>query len=99
MFLPALIFVNLGTSVTGPKLLLWWPLPVNVALNCALGMLMGRAAAPLVGTPKHLRKVFICTAGVGAPLGSCARAPGAATRCTAGRNPPLAVAPPECSSR
>lgn len=66
VFLPALIFVSLGTSVTGSRLLSWWAQMVNVLLDVLLGLGLGALVAPLVRTPQHLHRLFICCAGVGA---------------------------------
>jgi len=66
--MPSLIITSLGTSVTGPKLLSWWPLPVNVFLNLSLGFGLGAATFPFVKLPKHLWSHYVTTAGVGAHL-------------------------------
>lgn len=65
LFLPMLIFVSLVSSVTGPKLLRWWPIPINVALSVGLGMAVGALLAPILNIPRHLRAHYICCAGVG----------------------------------
>lgn len=65
ILLPSLIIVSLSTSVTGPKLLSWWPLPVNVLLNVALGLGLGAATFPFVRLPRHLWAHYVSMAGVG----------------------------------
>lgn len=65
IFLPSLMVVSLGTSVTGPKILSWWPLLVNAFLNLTLGMCLGAASFRFVRLPKHLWSHYVTTAGVG----------------------------------
>ncbi|VAH70162.1 unnamed protein product [Triticum turgidum subsp. durum] len=52
LFLPCLIFVHLGQSVTLHNVLHWWFIPVNVLIATAVGCALGYAVA-LVCRPPH----------------------------------------------
>ncbi|GMN28292.1 hypothetical protein TIFTF001_001975 [Ficus carica] len=51
LFLPCLIFTNLGPSVTLKNLIQWWFIPVNVVLSTAVGCLLGLLVAVICRPP------------------------------------------------
>ncbi|CAI5512615.1 unnamed protein product [Closterium sp. Naga37s-1] len=65
VFLPAIIFVNLGEAISFENLLKWWFIPVNVVLASGLGCLLGMLVAWLTDCPpEFFRLVFVLT-GIG----------------------------------
>ncbi|CAI5981521.1 unnamed protein product [Closterium sp. NIES-65] len=65
VFLPAIIFVNLGEAISFENLLKWWFIPVNVVLASVLGCLLGMLVAWLTDCPpEFFRLVFVLT-GIG----------------------------------
>ncbi|CAI5460324.1 unnamed protein product [Closterium sp. Yama58-4] len=65
VFLPAIIFVNLGEAISFENLLRWWFIPVNVVLASVLGCLLGMLVAWLTDCPpEFFRLVFVLT-GIG----------------------------------
>ncbi|XP_024515185.1 protein PIN-LIKES 6 isoform X2 [Selaginella moellendorffii] len=65
VFLPCLIFTQLGTAVTLEKLLEWWFIPVNVLLSSTLGCLLGLLVALLIKPPPRFFKFTIVMIGIG----------------------------------
>lgn len=41
LFLPCLIFIDLGRSITLENITLWWFIPVNVVISMVLGFVLG----------------------------------------------------------
>ncbi|CAI5475327.1 unnamed protein product [Closterium sp. Yama58-4] len=65
VFLPAIIFVNLGEAISFENLLKWWFIPVNVVLASVLGCVLGMLVAWLTDCPpEFFRLVFVLT-GIG----------------------------------
>lgn len=65
LFLPCLIFTQLGTAVTIRKMLEWWFIPVNVVIANILGCLLGWLVAILVKPPPEFFKLTIVMIGIG----------------------------------
>lgn len=63
LFLPCLIFIHLGETITVRNFLHWWFIPVNVILStfigCILGLLVARICRP---PPEYVRFTVIMTA-------------------------------------
>ncbi|GJP36803.1 hypothetical protein CLOM_g21278 [Closterium sp. NIES-68] len=65
VFLPAIIFVNLGEAISFHNLLQWWFIPVNVVLASLIGCALGMLVAWLTDCPpEFFRLVFVLT-GIG----------------------------------
>lgn len=63
VFLPCLIFTNLGPSITLKNLLLWWFIPVNVVVSTAIGCVLGLLVALICRPPRdYFRFTIIMTA-------------------------------------
>ncbi|KAJ8761274.1 hypothetical protein K2173_001330 [Erythroxylum novogranatense] len=63
LFLPCLIFTNLGPSITLHKIIHWWFIPVNVIISTAIGCFLGWLVALLCRPPKQFfRFTIIVTA-------------------------------------
>lgn len=65
LFLPCLIFSQLGRAVTLQKMLEWWFIPVNIVLASISGSLIGFIVALLVRPPKDYFKFTIVQIGIG----------------------------------
>lgn len=66
IFTPALIFYNIGSTVTPGRLLHWWPLLVNLLLNTAVGLLLGWLVCKVVPqTPAHMTNVVLAATSMG----------------------------------
>lgn len=65
LFLPCLIFTQLGRAVTMQKMLEWWFIPVNIVLASISGSLIGFIVALLVRPPKDYFKFTIVQIGIG----------------------------------
>lgn len=63
LFLPCLIFIHLGETITVENFIDWWFIPVNVlistAVGCALGLLVAGVCRP---PPEFIRLTVIMTA-------------------------------------
>ncbi|KAK4477668.1 hypothetical protein RD792_016913 [Penstemon davidsonii] len=63
LFLPCLIFIHLGESITVKNFLRWWFIPVNVLIStgigCVLGLLVAKICKP---PPEYFRFTIIMTA-------------------------------------
>ncbi|KAI3825090.1 hypothetical protein L1987_06566 [Smallanthus sonchifolius] len=63
LFLPCLIFIDLGQSITLHSLFLWWFIPVNVIISMSLGFLLGVIVVYLCRPPpQFVRFTIIMTA-------------------------------------
>lgn len=63
LFLPCLIFIDLGRSITLHNLALWWFIPVNVLISTVLGFLLGIIVVWLCKPPpQFVRFTIIMTA-------------------------------------
>lgn len=59
LFLPCLIFVHLGESVTLQNVTLWWFIPVNVLVSTAIGCLLGYVVVLLCRPPPQFTRFTI----------------------------------------
>ncbi|KAL6529940.1 Protein PIN-LIKES 2 [Orobanche minor] len=63
LFLPCMIFIHLGETITLKNFFRWWFIPVNVilstAVGCALGLLVAKICRP---PPEYFRFTIIMTA-------------------------------------
>ncbi|XP_078439735.1 auxin efflux carrier family protein [Wolffia australiana] len=83
LFLPCLIFVHLGQSVTLSSALQWWFVPANVLLSTALGCALGYAVFLLCRPPPDFLRFTVIMTGFGntgnlpiAIVGSVCHSPG-----------------------
>lgn len=65
LFLPCIIFVHLGQSITLHHFFLWWFVPVNVILSTALGCALGYAVALLCRPPPRFFRLTVIMTGFG----------------------------------
>jgi len=65
LFLPCLIFTQLGKAVTLAKIIEWWFIPVNVILSSTFGCLLGYAVAFLVKPPPQFFNFTVVMIGIG----------------------------------
>ncbi|EPS61063.1 hypothetical protein M569_13736, partial [Genlisea aurea] len=63
LFLPCLIFIHLGETITLDSVVKWWFIPVNVILSTAVGCLLGLLVAKMCRPPpEFFRFTVIATA-------------------------------------
>ncbi|KAI3462581.1 hypothetical protein Pfo_019244 [Paulownia fortunei] len=63
LFLPCLIFIHLGETITLKNFIRWWFIPVNVILSTAIGVLLGLLVAKICKPPQeYIRFTVIMTA-------------------------------------
>ncbi|KAG0611653.1 hypothetical protein M758_7G155600 [Ceratodon purpureus] len=65
LFLPCLIFTQLGKAVTVEKILEWWFIPVNVILASTFGCCLGYLVAFLVKPPPEFFNFTVIMIGIG----------------------------------
>lgn len=65
LFLPCLIFTQLGRAVTLQKMLEWWFIPMNIVLGSISGSLIGFVVALIIRPPKDYFKFTIVQIGIG----------------------------------
>lgn len=65
LFLPCLIFVHLGESVTLNSVLLWWFVPVNVLISTAIGCALGYIVAIICRPPPQFYRFAVIMTGFG----------------------------------
>jgi predicted permease len=65
LFLPCLIFVHLGESVTLDNVLQWWFIPVNVLLSTAIGCALGYVVALICRPPPQFFRFTVIMTGFG----------------------------------
>ncbi|XP_020251741.1 protein PIN-LIKES 2-like isoform X2 [Asparagus officinalis] len=65
LFLPCLIFVHLGESITLGELLLWWFVPLNVILSTAIGCVLGYIVTLICRPPPQFVRFTIVMTGFG----------------------------------
>ncbi|GLJ50506.1 hypothetical protein SUGI_1076150 [Cryptomeria japonica] len=65
LFLPCLIFTQLGRAVTIQKMLEWWFIPMNIVCGTISGSLIGLGVALFVRPPKEYFKFTIVQIGIG----------------------------------
>ncbi|KAH9563963.1 hypothetical protein CY35_05G151500 [Sphagnum magellanicum] len=65
LFLPCLIFTQLGKAVSVEKILQWWFIPVNIILGAFLGCLIGYVMALIIKPPPQFFNFFVIMIGIG----------------------------------
>ncbi|KAG0449388.1 hypothetical protein HPP92_027341 [Vanilla planifolia] len=65
LFLPCLIFVHLGESITLEEALQWWFVPVNVLISTAIGCALGYVVAVVCRPPPQFFRFTIIMTGFG----------------------------------
>ncbi|KAB5538111.1 hypothetical protein DKX38_015644 [Salix brachista] len=59
LFLPCLIFTELGESITLQNIALWWFIPVNVLVSTVIGCLLGVAVVLICRPPPEFKRFTI----------------------------------------
>ncbi|KAL2499474.1 Auxin efflux carrier family protein [Abeliophyllum distichum] len=63
LFLPCMIFIHLGETITLKNFIRWWFIPVNVLLSTAIGCILGFLVAKICRPPsEYFRFTIIMTA-------------------------------------
>lgn len=63
LFLPCMIFIHLGETITAKNFVRWWFIPVNVLLSTGTGCLLGFLVAKICKPPpEYVRFTIIMTA-------------------------------------
>lgn len=65
LFLPCLIFSELGESITLKKFVEWWFIPVNVLVSTALGCILGYIVVAICRPPPRFNRFTIIMTGFG----------------------------------
>lgn len=65
LFLPCLIFVHLGQSITFKEALEWWFIPVNVLISTAIGCTLGYIVAVVCRPPPQFFRFTVIMTGFG----------------------------------
>lgn len=65
LFLPCLIFVHLGESITLQEALQWWFVPVNVLISTAIGCVLGYVVAIICQPPPQFFRLTVIMTGFG----------------------------------
>lgn len=65
LFLPCLIFIHLGSSMTPQNFIRWWFIPVNVLLSTGIGCLLGYLVVLLCRPPPEFKRFTIIMTGFG----------------------------------
>lgn len=65
LFLPCLIFTDLGQSITLQNLIQWWFIPVNVVLSTLIGCLLGYLVVLICHPPPEFNRFTIIMTGFG----------------------------------
>ncbi|KAL3683318.1 hypothetical protein R1sor_001340 [Riccia sorocarpa] len=65
LFLPCLIFSELGAAVTLENMMSWWFIPVNVILSTVIGCLVGVVVAVICRPPPRFYRFVIVMTGIG----------------------------------
>lgn len=65
LFLPCLIFVHLGESITLDDFLLWWFVPLNVILSTVIGCVLGYVVTLICRPPPQFFRFTIIMTGLG----------------------------------
>ncbi len=65
LFLPCLIFTELGQSVTLSNMRDWWFIPVNVMLSAIIGCLVGVLVALICRPPPQFFRFTVVMTGIG----------------------------------
>eukprot|EP01023_Acetabularia_acetabulum_P045021 TRINITY_DN45521_c0_g1_i1.p1 TRINITY_DN45521_c0_g1~~TRINITY_DN45521_c0_g1_i1.p1 ORF type:complete len:179 (-),score=22.01 TRINITY_DN45521_c0_g1_i1:1-537(-) len=65
VFLPCLIVSKLGSRLSIPNLLIWWPSSANVAVTLIVGGLIGWMNNYILRVPQNFRKHILCSCAIG----------------------------------
>ncbi|KAL3698635.1 hypothetical protein R1sor_012711 [Riccia sorocarpa] len=65
LFLPCLIFTELGAAVTFDNMMAWWFIPVNVVLSTVIGCLVGVLVAVVCRPPPQFFRFVVVMTGAG----------------------------------
>ena len=65
LFLPCLIFTELGSSITLKNFVDWWFIPVNVLVSTALGCILGFLVVIICHPPPQFNRLTIIMTGFG----------------------------------
>lgn len=65
LFLPCLIFVHLGASITLEEVLHWWFVPVNVLISTAIGCVLGYIVVVVCRPPPQFYRFTVIVTGFG----------------------------------
>ncbi|KAJ7943039.1 Auxin efflux carrier family protein [Quillaja saponaria] len=65
LFLPCLIFTELGESITLQNFIDWWFIPVNVLVSTAIGCILGLIVVIICHPPPEFRRFTIIMTGFG----------------------------------
>lgn len=65
LFLPCLIFVHLGASITLEEVLQWWFVPVNVLISTSIGCALGYLVAIVCRPPPQFFRFTVIMTGFG----------------------------------
>lgn len=65
LFIPCLIFVHLGQSITLKEAVQWWFVPVNVLISTAIGCVLGYAVAIICKPPPQFFRLTVIMTGFG----------------------------------
>ncbi|CAM6100881.1 unnamed protein product [Calypogeia fissa] len=65
LFLPCLIFTELGAQVTLENMMRWWFIPVNVLLAAAIGCFVGCIVATVCQPPRRYYRFTVIMTGIG----------------------------------
>ncbi|KAH7446861.1 hypothetical protein KP509_01G079400 [Ceratopteris richardii] len=65
LFLPCLIFTELGSVITLQKMLQWWFIPVNVLLAALLGCTIGSIVVLISRPPQQFARLIVVMTGIG----------------------------------
>ncbi|KAL7001037.1 Protein PIN-LIKES 2 [Sarracenia purpurea var. burkii] len=65
LFLPCLIFIDLGQSITLKNGALWWFIPINVVISTVIGCLLGYVVVIICRPPPQFNRFTIIMTGFG----------------------------------
>eukprot|EP00850_Spirogloea_muscicola_P003790 SM000015S01290 [mRNA] locus=s15:1002276:1011530:- [translate_table: standard] len=65
VFLPAIIFVDLGEAINPRKIIAWWFIPVNVIIASIMGCCVGHVVAKLTNAPPEFYRLTYILTGIG----------------------------------
>eukprot|EP00850_Spirogloea_muscicola_P016095 SM000128S26228 [mRNA] locus=s128:207799:216800:+ [translate_table: standard] len=65
VFLPAIIFVDLGEAINPKKIIAWWFIPVNVIIASIVGCCVGHVVAKLTNAPPEFYRITYILTGIG----------------------------------
>ncbi|GMH27428.1 hypothetical protein Nepgr_029271 [Nepenthes gracilis] len=65
LFLPCLIFIHLGQSITIENVIRWWYIPVNVLISTLIGCLLGYLVVIICRPPPQFKRFTVIMTGFG----------------------------------